>query len=80
MTDRQLFGALVRVFGLVFVFEAVSNVNVGIAQLLEPGITHKYPAHFDLIFAAIEILVALGFIRWADRVVHLAYRSRSDSN
>jgi hypothetical protein len=78
MTDRQLFGVLVRVFGFVFVYEAIFNVNVGVAQLLDPTVYHRFPARFDFAFAVIESLLAFAFIHWPGWVVCLAYGS--DSN
>ena len=80
MTDRQLFGVLVRVFGLAFLFMAITDVVMGIAQLLDKNVLHKFPPNFDFTFAVIEVLIAWGFVHWADRVVHLAYRSSADPN
>jgi hypothetical protein len=78
MTDRQLFGVLVRVLGLFFVYGVITNLDVGIAQLISPNSPHKYPPLGDFAFAAVESLYALATIRCADHIVRFAYRFSSD--
>jgi hypothetical protein len=78
MTDRQLFGVLIRVLGLFFVWEMITNLDIGVAQLISPNVPHKYPPLGDFAFAAVESQYALAAIRWADYIVRFAYRFSSD--
>lgn len=78
MTERQVFGVVVRTLGLVSVLYGLSQLLVAIARLTHPDVPHYFPLHEEVEFGAFWITVGVLLIRRVGWLVRFAYGQ--DSN
>ena len=73
MTDRQLFGVVVRTFGLVFFMFGISATNT-IVQTVQLKALYAYDWQKSAWFVVIYFLIALFLLRKADFLVDIFYQ------
>jgi hypothetical protein len=76
MTDRKVFGSVVRLFGVfVAVYYGTLNIVTGIASWLAPTAMQSTPAH-RVVYGALALASSFPLIK-ADWLVRFAYGRES---
>jgi len=73
MTERNLFGAMVRGLGLFSAMYALAQWLIVVARLIDPNTPHRFPMFEDVLFGAFWIVVGTLLMRQGGRIVRLAY-------
>jgi hypothetical protein len=80
MTERKLFGVIVRVLGLLTFVYALSQWLVMVARLIDPTTPHRFPMSEDALFGVFWIAVGTWLMRRADWLVGFVYGPESNQD
>jgi hypothetical protein len=78
MTERQVFGLIVRTLGLVSVLYGLSQLLVAVARLIGPNVPHYFPFHEDVIFGLFWLAFGALLMRRVGWLVRFAYGPESN--
>ena len=72
MTDRQVFGLVVRVLGVILALYGLLELNTGLAHWIDPAAPHRFSVVVDFLVGLIAI-VAGGLLVKAEWLIRFAY-------
>lgn len=76
MTGRDLFGVIVRTFGIMFCLWGIYTVAYGAVRLEGIQLGQKFPVMTDLIFGSVEIVIGFVVLLASNFVVWLTYGAK----
>ena len=81
MKAKDIFGVVVRFFGMAFLYQALGSVPVAV-QGVCPNFPHFYFRNVipSLLMVGWPLLLGFGLIRWAPRIVRFAYADETGPN
>jgi hypothetical protein len=78
VTERQMFGVVVRGLGLLSVMYGLSQWLVVAARLLGPNVPYRFPIHEEVLFGVVWVVVGTLLMRHGGWLVRVAYGSESN--
>lgn len=79
MTERKLFGVVVRAFGLWSIVLGVSAIH-GVIQIFGVRTVSNYDWQPAVAFAAFYMVAGIGLLRKSEPIVEFAYASRDSKS
>ena len=75
MTERQMFGAIVRGVGVYFALYGVDQFWILLVRLLSlfPDAQYRFPMMQDFLYASLQIALGYLLTRRPDWLIHLAF-------
>jgi len=80
MTEKQVFGLIVRGLGVLVILDGARQAWFLIMRFAYPPSVFHYPFSLDLLYAVVVLMVGLALMRSPEMIVRLAWSEESESS